>query len=165
MKKLVFSATLLMYVLAGMAQNNYSMYQCIPERIDQNRVDDGNNDDLYKSIDIAVVDQDDSKGELEIYFAMPILGLKPFDRASLILNVPDISKAASETGISVYYNDHLLGKCDKIEANSVLEIDLALDPDLNFGRSFKLDIRANGTDETYFYRWHSGWGIMLALYK
>jgi hypothetical protein len=128
-------------------------------------MDNGEDDDPYKSIDIAVIDEDGTKGQLEVYFAMPIVGMKPFDKAKLIMNIPDIGDASSANGVSIYYNDHKLGSCDKIEANTVVEIDLDLNPDLKYGRSFALTIKANGADNTYVYRWHSGWGVMLALYK
>lgn len=142
----------------------YSMYQCIPARIDHNKI---LNDvsDPFKSSDIAVVDADETGGQLEAHFAMPLRGIKPFDKAELVLNIPDIRDAESMEGIEVYYNDHLLGSCDEVKRGRVLKINVDLDPELEYGRTFSLTIKAKGEDGVYIYRWRSGWGVMLALYN
>jgi hypothetical protein len=146
-------------------ESEFTLFQCLPARVDHNEVNNNDFHDPFKSHDIAVLDKDESEGHLEVRFAMPVRGIKPYEKTQLILNIPDIGDASSDEGVSIYYQGKKIGEVEKIEKNSVIKIDLDLRPDLNIGKTFSLMIKSNGNDGTYIYRWRSGWGVMLALYK
>lgn len=159
MKKLMF--IVLLWLVAGVTLSQTSnpkglvkYYNCNSDKMNfkEGFVPDANH---------HWVETDESFGEVFLTFNY-ILTSKIPTAVNLILNIPDVTDAQSNTGVVVYVDSQIVGKASQVAANSNVKI--SLDTKQLAGKNqIILVLRGGGTDGMAILSKASGFGPVLEI--
>ncbi len=105
------------------------------------------------------VETDESFGEVFLTFNY-VNNSKTPTAVNLILNIPDVTDAQSNTGVVVYADNQIIGKASQVSANSSLKISLDL-KQITGKNQIVLILRGGGADGMAILSKASGFGPVL----
>jgi hypothetical protein len=159
MKKIVFALFILsltVHLAYGQSTNQPGLVKYFPVSSDEMKYTQNG---YVPDANLYWVETDESFGEVILNFSGLNHPKTPVS-ANLILNIPQVSDAQSNTGVLVYFDNKLIGKAVQATANSNLKINLEINQ-LIGKTQFTLILKGGGIDGLAISSKVSGLGPVL----